>query len=284
MRAIEVKDLSFAYEGSEKYALKDINLSVERGEFVVLAGPSGCGKSTLIKTINGLIPAFYRGRYEGEISVEGHNPAKEQPHELFKIIGTVFQEPDTQLLTFSVERELAFPLENSGMRREEMRQLVEDALRRFGLSALRYKSPAELSGGEQQRVAIAAALISRPSVLLLDEPTSSLDPKTSQEVLSIVRELNASGITVVISEHKLSLLLPFANKLVVMREGRIVDQGPPGDVILKMVGQNLIEVPDPVSAYLGLKEIGLTLRKVPLTSRELVEEVRIAINVRRGGD
>ncbi|HEV51395.1 MAG TPA: ABC transporter ATP-binding protein [Thermoprotei archaeon] len=274
MRAIEIRDLSFAYEGSERLALDGVSLDVERGEFVVIAGPSGCGKSTLIKAINGLIPSFYGGSYKGEVRIEGHNPAKEQPHELFKVVGTVFQEPDTQLLTFSVERELAFPLENSGVSRTEMKELVEDALNRFGLSHLRHRSPSELSGGEQQRVAIAVALISKPSVLLLDEPTSSLDPRAAVEVLSVVHELNRSGMTVVISEHRLSLLLPFAHKLVVMNQGRIVDQGPPSEVILRMANQGLVEVPDAVAAYLGLKELGIRFDRVPMDARQFLDEVR----------
>ncbi len=274
MRAIEIRDLSFAYEGSERPALDRVNLGVERGEFVVIAGPSGCGKSTLIKAINGLIPSFYGGSYKGEVWIEGHNPAKEQPHELFKIVGTVFQEPDTQLLTFSVERELAFPLENSGVSRSEMKELVEDALKRFGLYSLRHRSPSELSGGEQQRVAIAAALISKPSVLLLDEPTSSLDPRAAAEVLSMVRDLNRSGMTVVISEHRLSLLLPFAHKLVVMNQGGIVDQGPPSEVILRMANRELVEVPDAVAAYLGLKELGVRFGRVPMDAHQFLDEVR----------
>ncbi|MFP3220447.1 MAG: ABC transporter ATP-binding protein [Candidatus Marsarchaeota archaeon] len=274
MKAIEVKDLSFAYQNATRYAIRHVDLDVEEGDFVVIAGPSGCGKSTLIRALNGLIPHFYEGKYEGSVILEGVEVASKQPHELFKLVGTVFQEPESQLLTFSVEREVAFPLENAGIPRDEMRRAVDEVIKRLNLEALRYRSPNELSGGEQQKVAIAAALVSKPKVLLLDEPTSNLDPVSANSLIWLLHELNLQGMTIVVSEHRLPLVVEFSNKLVVMDSGMIADVGRPVDVLGKYADKDIIEVPDVLVIADQLTRAGLYAGDLPLSVGQFLSSTK----------
>jgi len=267
--AIEVRGLRFSYSGSSSEALKGVDLSVAEGEFVVIAGPSGCGKSTLIRAINGLIPRFYQGKYSGTVIVGGQRVSEREPHELFGIVGTVFQEPESQLLTFSVERELAFPLENAGIPREEMRDRVDHMLRRFGLFDYRKRSPWQLSGGEQQKVALAAALIPEPKILLLDEPTSNLDPVSALSLLQLVKRENERGTTVVLSEHRMSLVAGLADRLVVMEDGKVTDDGPPGEILDR--SQGLVEVPFTIALAKLLRQRSIPIEGYPLTPKEFVE-------------
>ncbi len=274
LKAIAASNLSFSYEGSGKYALKDVNMDIEEGDFVIIAGPSGCGKSTLIRAFNGLIPHFYRGKYEGDVIVDDHRVPNEEPHQLFRIVGTVFQEPENQLLTFSVERELAFPLENAGLARQDMKKIVDSTLKKFGLCELRYRSPNELSGGEQQKVAIAAALISNPKILLLDEPTSNLDPLSASALLDLLHHLNDEGMTIVLSEHRLSLAAPYSNKLAIMDKGRLIDYGNTIDVLNKYINQDLVEIPDIFLIANALKQAGYYEGEMPLLISQFLSGIR----------
>ncbi|MEM0375409.1 MAG: ABC transporter ATP-binding protein, partial [Nitrososphaerota archaeon] len=189
MRAIEVRDLGFRYEGSQDWALMDVSLEVESGELVLVLGSTGSGKSTLLRCLIGLIPHFYSGDYRGTVRVMGMEVASTPVHRLATRVGMVFQNPETQIFSTSVESEIAFPLENLGLPRDEMERRVEWALKRFGLEGLRRRNPAELSGGQKQRLAIATVTAMGPDVLLLDEPTSMLDPLSAKEVLELVVEL-----------------------------------------------------------------------------------------------
>jgi len=274
LTAIVASGLSFSYESSEKYALKDVNLDVDEGDFIIIAGPSGCGKSTLIRAFNGLIPHFYRGKYEGDVMIDGHRVYNEEPHQLFRIVGTVFQEPENQLLTFSVERELAFPLENAGLASQDMKKIVDSTLKKFGLCELRYRSPNELSGGEQQKVAIAAALISNPKILLLDEPTSNLDPLSASALLDLLHQLNNEGMTIVLSEHRLSLAAPYSNKLAIMDKGRLIDYGNTIDVLNKYINQDLVEIPDIFLIANALKRVGYYEGEMPLSISQFLSGIR----------
>ncbi|MEM5825286.1 MAG: ABC transporter ATP-binding protein, partial [Thermofilaceae archaeon] len=187
MAVIELNDVYFRYQGSDEYALRGVTLSADRGEFIVLVGPSGCGKSTLLRVLNGLIPHFYEGEFRGEARVAGLDVKRTPTHILARHVGMVFQDPENQLFLSSVEREIAFGLENMGLPRSEIKRRVEEALRLFGLEELRDKAPYELSGGQQQKVAIASVMVLEPEVLAMDEPTANLDPLSALEILSLVR-------------------------------------------------------------------------------------------------
>lgn len=275
---IKVDNLSFRYLGSEDYALKDVSLEVRRGDFVVLAGRSGCGKTTLLRCLNGLIPNFYEGDFSGRVLVCGMDTRETPPHILSQKAGMVFQNPDNQLFALSVEADVAFPLENLGLPREVILERVEWALKLLGIEDLRDRSPFELSGGQKQKVAIASILAMKPDVLLLDEPTSSLDPASAKSLIDSIVELNLrEGLTIIISEHRLELLLPHASRLMVMDRGRIVYDSDPRSVLeggdLLAYGIALPKVSE-VARYVNQRGGCLRFEKIPLSVDEFVERVR----------
>jgi len=229
--AIEAKKLSFTYAGTEKPSMEDINFSVEKGEFVILTGPSGCGKTTLCRCLNALIPNFYSGELTGELIVDGINVDGRSTAELATHVGFVFQNPENQLFSLSVERDVAFGLENLGVPKEEAIERVRWAMEATGILDLRNKAPYELSGGQQQRAAIAGVLAMRPSVLVLDEPTSFLDPKSAEEIVEIIAKLNHElQLTTLLVEHRLDVVSRYANRVIVMDNGKIALDGPPREV------------------------------------------------------
>lgn len=278
---IRVENLSFRYYGSEQHALRDVDLVVRRGEFVVLAGRSGCGKTTLLRCLNGLIPNFYEGEMYGRVLVDGMDTRHTPPHILSQVAGMVFQNPDNQLFALSVEADIAFPLENLGLPREVILERVEWALKVLGIEDLRDRSPFELSGGQKQKVAIASVLAMKPKILLLDEPTSSLDPLSAKNLIDSIIELNKrEGLTVVISEHRLELLLPHADRLIIMDQGMIVRDGDPRSLLkdedLLAYGVAAPRVSE-VARYVNARGGCLRFDEIPLTVKEFVEVVRRAI-------
>src|SRR4030067_2959235 len=166
MAVIETKNLAYTYPGGTKPSINDVSIKVEKGEFVLITGPSGCGKTTLCRCFNGLIPHFYSGELKGELCVAGLNVGEHQIYEMAKQVGLVFQNPDNQLFAVSVEKDVAFGLENLGMPRDQMKDRVNWALQMTGIEELRERAPHELSGGQQQRVAIATVLAMQPEILL----------------------------------------------------------------------------------------------------------------------
>ncbi|MBS7624986.1 MAG: ATP-binding cassette domain-containing protein [Candidatus Bathyarchaeia archaeon] len=284
MAIIEARNLTYTYPLSEKPAFKNVNLSIEKGEFVLLTGPSGCGKTTLCRCFNGLIPHFYGGKLEGEIIVAGLRTVDHPIHELAQHVGLVFQNPENQLFALNVEKDVAFGLENLGYPRDEIRRRVDWALKVTGIYDLRSKPPFELSGGQQQRVAIASVLAMQPEIIVLDEPTSFLDPLTARNILEVIYQLNRSlGITVVLVEHRLDLVARYANRIIVMNNGEIIADGEPRRVFLdenvKLVG---IGVPKVVKLYLLLKEEGFDLGRVPLSPEEAYEAIAEVLAHDRG--
>lgn len=211
---IEFDRVTYTYPGASRPALRDFSLTLPTGEVVVVAGPSGAGKSTLLRCINGLVPHFSGGTLTGNVRVLGFDPVVETPQVMSRYVGFVFQDPEAQFVMDRVEDEIAFALENAAMSPQEMRVRVEETLDLLDLAPLRDRPLAELSGGERQRVAIAAALALRPSILVLDEPTSQLDPKSAEDVLNALVRLNSDlGLTIILAEHRLERVLPFADQL-----------------------------------------------------------------------
>ncbi len=207
--------IRFTYPNAERPALRDVSLSFNEGELTLLVGPSGSGKSTLLRLINGLVPHFSGGILQGRVRVNNLDPISGTPQEMSQHVGFVFQDPEAQFVVDRVEDEIAFALENMGMPEAEMRIRVEEVLDLLDLSNLRDRPLEHLSGGEQQRVAIASALALRPSILVLDEPTSQLDPKSAEDVLTTLVRLNSDlGLTIVLAEHRLERVLPFADRVV----------------------------------------------------------------------
>jgi energy-coupling factor transport system ATP-binding protein len=213
--SIHFDHLTYTYPGSSDPALDDVTLDVQEGEFVLVSGASGTGKSTLLRCLNGLVPHFTGGTVGGRVSVADHDPVDEGPQTLSQVVGFVFQDPEGQFVVDRVEDEIAFALENAAVPPPEMRLRVEEALHVMDLTALRNRRLDTLSGGEKQKVAIAAALALRPRILALDEPTSQLDPQSAEEVLQALVRLNQDlGLTIVLAEHRLERVLPYVDRLI----------------------------------------------------------------------
>jgi energy-coupling factor transporter ATP-binding protein EcfA2 len=270
-----VERLSFRYPDSARAAVRDVTLEVGEGEVVLLAGPSGCGKSTLLRCINGLIPHMYHGEYQGRVVVGGLEVAKTPMSTLSENVGFLFQNPENQIFMFSVERDVAFGLQNLSVPREEMRTRVDEAMRLLGVSNLATRAPHELSDGQKQRTALAGVVAMRPRLVILDEPTSLLDPKTALEVAELIGRLNRElGITFIIVEHRLELLVPLAHRLVVMEGGSKVLDGAPEEVLSDpRVESYGVNVPPISRLYTSLARDGIRLPRNPSTPEELAQEI-----------
>jgi len=272
---IELNDFSFKYYGAETLALKKIDLTIETGEYVVITGPSGCGKTTLCRTINALVPQFHRGYIAGNVIIDGKNTRDHTVAELSSIAGLVFQQPENQLVTLNVEKEIAFGPENLGVEPAEIRRRVEELIELLDLEHLREKHPHEMSGGEQQRVAMAATLALRPKILVADEPTSNLDPRSAEIILDLISSLNKRDMTVVLVEHRLDLVSKDAGRVILMDKGSIVADGPPREILSHDICQDIgVGVPKATLVYKRLKEHGIDLSSVPLTGDELAGLVK----------
>ena len=226
MSLIRFHDFSFRYKGNENYALKGINLEIELGKFILLAGETGSGKTTLIRCLNGLIPQFYPGYYKGYVEVEDKKTDSTPIANLSTEVGIVFQNPENQLIAMDVEHEIAFGLENLGISADIIKARINEVVKLTEIEDLLDKAPFELSGGEQQRVAIASILVLNPKIIILDEPTASLDPLYAQKIINLLKRIqNEKNITIIISEHRLDLVLPFVDQIILIKEGEIKFHG-----------------------------------------------------------
>jgi len=229
---IQIQDLSFTYKGEKTPALQEIRLSVPDGGFLGVIGPAGAGKTTLARAITGMIPHHYPGEYYGSVTVNGLDTVETSLNDLSRQVGMVFQDVESQIISPMVEDELLYGLENFGVPREEIPARIDEALGKTGILNLRDRSIASLSGGQRQKVAIASIIALHPRVLVLDEPTGELDPRSSRQVFSFLKELNEEqGVTVILIEQKIMLLCEFARQLAVLSEGRIARQGETREVL-----------------------------------------------------
>jgi energy-coupling factor transport system ATP-binding protein len=237
---IAVSGLRFRYTGTDEDALCGVDLSVGAGELVGVVGANGAGKSSLCYALTGYIPHFYAGPMDGDVLVAGHDVRRTPVSELVSDVGLVFHNPFNQIsgARYTVVEEVAFGLENLGVEQAELRPRAMDALRATGLDDLAERSPFTLSGGEQQRLAIAAVIAMQPKVLVLDEPTSQLDPAGTRSIFEVLKQLARTGkTTIVLTEHKLGWLAAFVDRLVVLHAGRLVADGLPRDVLSKALKQ-----------------------------------------------
>lgn len=228
-RALVCRALSYRYSNATGFALDDVSLEVNAGEFILLCGRSGSGKTTLLRAACGLVPHFHGGEIEGSLEVAGFDVRSHGPAELARAVGLLAQEPEAQVVSTTVRAEVELPLELRGVAPGPRARAVEEVGLALGIGELLERSTDTLSGGELQRVGLAAALVTRPSLLLLDEPTSQLDPVAGDELISLLRRLNEEwGTAVVLGEHRLERCLSAADRVVAMREGRIAFDGDPG--------------------------------------------------------
>jgi energy-coupling factor transporter ATP-binding protein EcfA2 len=231
---VKVEGLSFRYKRGTTPALQNINLSVKAGEFIGITGPAGAGKTTLLSCINGIIPHYYTGDLKGKVEVNGLVVAISNFRELAGQIGTVFEDPDFQMVSISVEEEVAFGPENLGIPSNEIEVRIQEALQKTRIRHLRERAISTLSGGQKQRVAISAVLSMLPKVLLLDDPTSELDPIGTHEVFSSLSELNRqAGITIIVVSQDVERLVENADRILVLSEGKLALSGTPREICLK---------------------------------------------------
>ncbi len=229
------ENFSFTYPTGKRPALDGISFSVNKGEFLGITGPSGAGKSTLCLALRGLIPHAVAGKVKGNITISGLNTRKVSAPEIGEHVGIVFQDPEAQIIGLTVEEDLAFGPENYEWPAEKIRAHIPEVLEVVRLSGMEKRETWSLSGGQKQRVAIASALIMEPALLVLDEPTSELDPVGKQEVFETIRRLREEkNVTIIMVTHDIEQLAEVADRIIVMSEGRIVDQGPP-DLLFRNV-------------------------------------------------
>jgi energy-coupling factor transporter ATP-binding protein EcfA2 len=237
---IRVRDLRFVYPGSSNAALDGVSLAVAAGEFVLLAGPSGAGKSTLLRCFNGLVPHFSGGKIGGRVEIDGQDVLAAGPQAMSRVVGFVFQDPEAQNVVDEVESEIAFGLENAAVAPKEMQAQVDEALEVMGLSSLRHRSPWSLSGGERQKLAIASVLAAKPKVLVLDEPTSQLDPAAARDLLQTLARLNDElGLTIVLVEQRLERVVGYARRLVYLVDGQVELDGPMRQTLARVDAEQL---------------------------------------------
>lgn len=221
---IEINNLSFKYKSQSNHSLKDINIKIKKGECILLCGRSGCGKSTLLKLINGIIPEFYDGEISGSVMVNGMNTFTTPIYELSKNVGSVFQNPKTQFYTTNTTDEIAFGLENFGIKREVINKRLIELEKELKLEHLMNRNIFELSGGEKQKIAIASIYALNPEIYVLDEPSSSLDIKTMNELSHIITKLKSIGKTIVIAEHRLWYLKDIVDRAIYIEDGKIIKE------------------------------------------------------------
>ena len=264
---ISAKNLTFSYSDCATPSIDDVSIEVLASDFILLTGPSGSGKSSLCRVFNGLIPHFYGGTITGSVSVCGMDPLRTDTRRMSTKVGMVFQDPENQIVTSSVEREIAFGLENLGMSKMVIAKRVEEMLDTIGIADLRKKGTDELSGGEKQKVAIASVMAMHPEVLVLDEPTSSLDPISADEVLRVVKDLNHEfGLTVILTEHRIDRVVPFVDRVLYMSGGRLCFDGTPREWV-STVDESEYGLPQMMELGRYLKERGY-LQEIPLSVKE----------------
>jgi energy-coupling factor transporter ATP-binding protein EcfA2 len=275
MAIVNLQNVTYKYPLTGSPALQNINLQVQEGEFLAVIGPNGAGKSTLCYTLSGFVPHFFKGELTGTVEVAGSESGKSSLHEWVLNVGLAFQNPFNQIsgAKYTVFEELAFGLENIGVPRDEMRQRVEDAMKLTGISDLADRSPYSLSGGQQQRVALTSILVMQPKVLVLDEPTSQMDPIGTREVFGVIRTMAEKGMTVVLVEHKVEWIASFADRVIALHEGQILLEGTPQEVLTSDLLTNKgFGVSRYTSVARKAKQMGLWKKnELPVTLDEAVE-------------
>ncbi len=273
---IQIKDVTFSYVNdyddppTKNTVIKGVSLDIDRGEFVAVLGHNGSGKSTLAKLINAInLPE------SGEVTVDGMNTADEERlYDIRKTVGMVFQNPDNQIVATVVEEDVAFALENIGVEPSEIRRRVDEALKTVGMYSYREHAPHKLSGGQKQRIAIAGILAMKPECIVMDEPTAMLDPIGRREIMSTIKQLNASGVTIVLITHYMDEAAQ-AGRVVVMDDGRIIADDEPKKVFaqaekLKAVG---LDVPGVTELTHALIKEGVDLPDDIISEDECVERL-----------
>lgn len=228
MGIINVKNLKYRYPLSKELALDTISFTVEKGEFIGIIGPNNAGKSTLCNAIAGVVPHFYKGAYGGVVEVADMVIDTSEISDICQKVGIIFQNPFNQITgaKLTVYEELAFGLENLGIEKSEMERRIDEVMELLDISQYRNRNPFALSGGQMQRLAIASIMVMQPDIIILDEPTSQLDPQGTEEVFQAIQKLSDAGITILMVEHKIEKLVAYSDKLLLLVDGKQIDYAP----------------------------------------------------------
>jgi len=272
MTLITYNNFHFRYKKNKEYQLNNINLKIDENKFILLCGETGSGKTTLIRSMNGLIPQFYPGYYKGNVIVNGNDNSETPIAELARDVGIVFQNPENQLIAMDVENEIAFGMENLGFSKEKMRKKIEDITKTMEIEHLLDRAPFELSGGEEQRVAIASILVLEPKILILDEPLSSLDPYMAEKIIFLLKKIQIeTNTTIIISEHRMDLILPVVDEIILMSNGYVLEHDTKENIINGKTFQDLnLNKPIIYSIFSQLKKENLFIEKIPASISEAI--------------
>jgi len=232
MNIIRVEGLKYKYPHTDKLALDDLTFDIKKGEFIGIVGKNTAGKSTLCYALTGLVPHFFKGAYGGQVYVDDLEILKSDISDISLKAGLVFENPFSQMTgsKYTVAEEIAFGLENMGVDREEMITRINESLLLLDIEHIKDKNPFSLSGGQMQRLAIASVIAMRPDVLILDEPTSQLDPQGTEEVFKVVEKLTKEGITIIMAEHKIEKIAQYSDRVMLLHNGRLIDFDTPQKV------------------------------------------------------
>lgn len=281
MISVSLKNVSYQYPLTDEYALRDVSFDFEEGRFYGIIGPNGGGKTTLCSLIKGLIPSFYLGELSGEVDIYGKPMCEWEESELCAKIGYIFQNPFTQIsgIKDTVLEEIVIGLENMGVPKEAMLERALEVVKLVDIYDLIDKNPNELSGGQRQRVAFAAILAMDTDIYVIDEPTSQLDPEGTESVFKIIAALKARKKTVILVEHKVELMAEYADEILVMKDGRIIQHGSTGEVLADetLIRQN-VSVPRTVLFAREMARAGKPLPRIPVT----LDEAYLAVMERMG--
>ena len=271
----KLKDVSYKYPLEDREILKNINLDIKKGEFWAVIGKNGSGKTTLCNVLRRFVPDFYKGELKGRITLEGKELKDYSAKEIVQKVGFVFQNPFTQIsgVKETVFEEIAFGLENLALDAEYIRKRVEETLKLLRIEELRDKNPYELSGGQGQKVALASIIAMDPEIMVIDEPTSQLDPKGTEEIFEIIDILKKEGKTIILVEHKLELIAEYAEKVMVLDEGEMILSGNTEDVLKnKILLEKEIGIPQYTAlAYRLMDEGKVQFEEIPITKEKAVE-------------
>ena len=283
MATLVVEHLKYRYPLTKFLALDDLSFKIHPGEFIGIIGENNAGKTTLCEAIIGLVPHFYKGAYGGHIWIDTTEVAKSDVSEICQRVGIVFQNPLNQITGAkdTVYEEIAFGLENLGLSQKEMQERIEAALELLGITAYRNRQPFDLSGGQMQRMAIASVIAMRPEVLILDEPTSQLDPEGSDEVFEAVLALAKQGITIIMVEHKMEKIALYSDRVMLLHQGKIIDFDTPQKVFSRS-DLNQYGVSAPVFTQVA-KALNQTMPGTQLYPVSLKEALQCIALTERGG-
>lgn len=282
---ITFDSVTYSYPSADAAALHDISFEIEAGEYVAVLGLNGAGKTTLGLCVNGVVPTMLGGDLTGTVTVAGLDVSEYPVREMSKIVGVVFDNPEFQMSQMSVAEEVALGLENAGVPYEEMKRIIPETLELVGLGGFEERSPLGLSGGQQQRLAIAAVLAMRPQILIMDEPTSNLDPIGKQEVFDMAARLNKErGMTVIVIEHEVEVMARYADRVIVLDGGRVVMNGTPQEIFSRVDDLAALKLRVPESAELATilrTEYGDWSGPVPITTEPAVAAVNELLGATR---